>query len=394
MLLNLLLDFPGEVLRNQTLRLATVADPGLAGTLSLARRTVLALDADYRAIGLNGAPEAVRSFVDFCDRQSSSPFRFRPSSTTGAFECTPSDFAAATAFRSALRCASALVPAVMGGFRGRGISSTYRRDSRSYEQYGDTVIHPKKGADVPFPRSADAVFRDLFDFHGFFSLDIRESGRELEATLWDSAWSASLEMARSPGHGTDLCDCFVIIGQQEGDGGPVRPSDPAAFENSVHALEALVPRAPEEKIVLVIDDTHGDALDFGVHVFAGAAIDLLGPKGIEGLRESIRDYLCDFCEGLGLTESDSVDDETEEESEGSDDAGAARIRTRDEQRLQISRALDQIHLSADPVFSTESDCDEFDSRIAAFRAGQLIAFRADQMEMQPVAACASLRRTT
>ena len=88
-LLRDLLDFPGEVLRNPTFRLAIARDPGMACSAGIARHAVIALDAEYRAAGLDGAPEEVRSFVEFCDRRNKSSFRFRPSSTPDAFTCTP-----------------------------------------------------------------------------------------------------------------------------------------------------------------------------------------------------------------------------------------------------------------------------------------------------------------
>ena len=393
LLLDLLLDFPGEVLRNPSFKLAVVADPSLLASASLARRAMIALDAEYRSIGLNGAGEEVLALVAFCDRRNKSRFRFRPSSTLLAFECSPSDFPSAKAARSALRGASALASAILGRAEGTQISSFFRQESAKSggEAYGETEIRPKRGPSLSLAQSADRVFRDLFDFHACFRLDIKGGGQDLNAELLDSAWQASLEMVRTPASGTTLSSCFEIDG---GDTGvkSIRPADPAAFEDSVRALEALVPRSSQDKVVIVIDDTHGFVLDVGVHIFTRDAKELLGSDGVRGLRLALRYHLADACEDLGIDASDADNDDSDELDEESDEHGESD-ETGEAPRYRVSTALDQVHHLADPVFITERYADEFDFRIAAFRAGKLIAFRADGLEMQPVMARASLRRS-
>lgn len=394
LLLELLLDFPAEVLRNPAFRLAVAADPGLARSTTIARRAVMALDKEYRAIGLESAPDEVRGFVEFCDQRNRAPFRFQPRPSMGEFKCSPTGFREAAALRTALRCASALAPTILGGTTDGEIRAWYRHDASEFgtKHLGssETVIRGKRGNEVVMPGTAGHVLRELFDFHGSFELVIKDGGFDVGATLWGAAWSASLEMVRSQGRGALPHDCFEIDGETK-DRERIQPADPGAFDRSVRTLERMIPKRAANRIVLVIDDTHGDALDCGVNAFSRDAEELLESQGVRGLRETLRGFLVDACDELGIDAGDPAEDKGDLDDIRSSDVGSCRIALSEDDRSRLRKALDELHLLARPALFGARHIDEFEFRIAAFRAGKLIAYRADRMEIQPIDARGSLK---
>lgn len=121
---------------------------------------------------------------------------------------------------------------------------------------------------------------------------------------------------------------------------------------------------------------------------------LLGREGIRGLRRSSREEtIADLCTKLGISSGDSEDDaEPAEEGNESTRFGDASLKISKKQSQRISEALDRVRHRSDPVFDRDSYDTEFKYRLAAFRAGKLVAFRAEGMDMQPMRASASLQR--
>jgi hypothetical protein len=99
------------------------------------------------------------------------------------------------------------------------------------------------------------------------------------------------------------------------------------------------------------------------------AEDVLADLSQGELRKAIATSLEELSEQFGLEDAERIDVD----------------------EFAVSRALDRIHELADSVFQHNSEGSEFQSRIAAFRSGKLIAFFGDKWEVEKIIGRARLR---
>ena len=377
-LLSLLVDFPGEVLRNPAFQMGVTADPSLLQGIGLAQRAVLALDAEYREIGLANAPAEIRGFVEFCDHQYGGPYRFSPSTqprtleyqpiATGAQTVPPSDLV------SAVRFASALAPALMKAVDTKVIEVHARYPADWMEPYIDGNITSDAPGEpvVHLPDDVCAVFRWLLYDYATFCITVRNCGHIVTALLSERARYIDLKLVKSVSS-KNISKCFTV---------DLRPSvceDPTRLIAAIQSLEKVVPRRDRDEIVLVVDDTHGLQLDIGINVISLPVEDAFGDGLLKDFRKLITWGLEDLCDQFGLEDAERIE-------VGEDDNGDQDL----DGRWTISRALDQLQVLADPDFR-DSASGEFDYRIAAFRNGKLIAFYGDKFEVEKEIAEACLR---
>jgi hypothetical protein len=376
-LLSLLVDFPGEVLRNPAFQIGVVADPSLLQGIDLSQRTVLALDAEYREFGLANAPAEIGEFVEFCDQQHGARYRFSPSTqprtleyrpmTAGAQPAPPSDLV------SAIRFASALAPAFMTATETKVIE-VYARHPADMKYYIEGCIASDKPgvADVLLPKHVCNVFGWLLrQYHGF-GITVRNYGHDVTASLSERGYYVDLLLVKHVSS-KNISKCFTV------DGKPAACEDPTRLIEAIQSLEKVVPRRDRDEIVLVVDDTHGLQLDIGVNVISLPVEDAIGDGSLKDFRQVLTGGLEDLCDQFGLEDAERIDVSNGDESD--EDLGGSAV---------ISSALNQLHIFADPSFK-DSLYVEFDYRVAAFRNGKLIAFYGDRFEVEEKIAEACLR---
>jgi hypothetical protein len=375
---SLLVDFPGEVLRNPAFQMGIVADPSLLQGMDLSQRAVLALDAEYREIGLANAPAEIRGFVEFCDHQHGAPYRFSPSTQPRALEYRPMATSAQTAppsdLVSALRFASALAPAFMKATETKVIE-VYARHPADTEYYIEGCITSDAPGvtDILLPTDVCEVFRWILRDYSAFDIKVRNCGHNVTASLSDRAYYVDLELVKSVSS-KNISTCFTVAGR------PAACEDPTRLTEAIQSLEKVVPRRDRDEIVLVVDDTHGLQLDIGINVISLPVEDSIGDGSLTDFRKMITtEALEDLCDQLGLEDAERID--VSDEDDGDQDLGEC---------WAISRALNQLQILADPDFR-DSSIVEFDYRIAAFRNGKLIAFYGDKFEVEKKIAEACLR---
>lgn len=376
-LLSLLVDFPGEVLRNPTFQMGVVADPSLLQGIDLPQQAILALDAEYREIGLANAPAEIRGFVEFCDHQHGAKYRFSPSTqprmleyrpmTAGAQPAPPSDLV------SAIRFASALAPAFMTATETKVIE-VYARHPADMEYWIEGCITSDKPgvADVLLPECVCKVFQWILRHYHSFGITVRNYGHDVTVSLSGRAYHVDLLLVKHVSS-KNISKCFTV------DGNPAACEDPTRLIEAIQSLEKVVPRRDRDEIVLVIDDTDGRQLDIGVNVISLPVEDAIGDGSLKDLRQVLTCGLEDLCDQFGLEDAERIDVSNADESV--EDLGG---------RWAVSSALDQLCVCADPIFK-DHWCDEFDYRVAAFRNEKLIAFYGDRFEVEKKIAEACLR---
>jgi hypothetical protein len=157
--------------------------------------------------------------------------------------------------------------------------------------------------------------------------------------------------------------CFEV------DGRPADCSNPEGLLDAIRSLERTVPRRDRDEIVWVIDDRDGFELDVGITAMSVPAEDVLADLSQGELRKAIATSLEELSEQFRLEDAERIDVD----------------------EFAVSRALDRIHELADSVFQHNSEWSEFQSRIAAFRSGKLIAFFGDKWEVEKNIGRARLR---
>jgi hypothetical protein len=376
-LLSLLVDFPGEVLRNPAFQMGVVADPSLLQGIDLPQQAILALDAEYREIGLANAPAEIRGFVEFCDHQHGAKYRFSPSTQPRTLEYRPVTASAQAAppsdLVSAIRFASALAPAFMKATETK-VFEVYARHPADVEYYIEGNINsdaPGK-TNIPLPKDVCAVFRWLLRHYSGFDITVRNYGHDVTASLSERAYYIDLLLVKHVSS-KNISKCFTV------DGHPAACEDPIRLIEAIQSLEKVVPRRDRDEIVLVIDDTHGLQLDIGINVISLSVEDAIGDGSLKDFRQVLTYALEDLCDQFGLEDAERIDVSNGDESD--EDLGGCGV---------ISSALDQLHVFADPSFK-DNWSDEFDYRIAAFRNGKLIAFYGDKFEVEKKIAEACLR---
>ena len=377
-LLSLLVDFPGEVLRNPAFQMGVVADPSLLQGIDLPQQAILALDAEYREIGLANAPAEVRGFVAFCDHQHGAPYRISPSPHPRALEYRPMATGAQAVppgdLVSALRFASALAPAFMkaGETKVVEVYARYPADMNYYIEGNITSDAPREPI-VHLPKDVCEVFRWLLRDYSAFDVKVRNCGHNVTASLSDRAYYVDLELVKSVSS-KNISNCFTVAGR------PAACEDPTRLIEAIQSLEKVVPRRGRDEIVLVVDDTHGRQLDIGINVISLPVENALGDGSLKDFRKVITtEAIEDLCDQLGLEDAERID--VSDEDDGDQDLS---------EDWAISSALNQLHILADPDFRDSSSV-EFDYRIAAFRHGKLIAFYGDKFEVEKKIAEACLR---
>jgi hypothetical protein len=376
-LLSLLVDFPGEVLRNPAFQIGVVADPSLLQGIDPSQRAVLALDAEYREFGLANAPAEIRGFVEFCDQQHGAKYRFSPSTQPRTLEYRPMTAGAQSAppgdLVSAIRFASALAPAFMTATEAKVIE-VYARHPAGMKYYIEGCIASDKPgvADVLLPEHVCNVFGWLLrKYHGF-GITVRNYGHDVNASLSERGCYVDLLLVKHVSS-KNISKCFTV------DGNPAACEDPTRLIEAIQLLEKVVPRRDRDEIVLVIDDTDGRQFDRGVNVISLPVEDAIGDGSLKDFRQVLTCGLEDLCDQFGLEDAERIDVSNGDESVK--DLGG---------RWAVSSALDQLYVCADPIFKYRC-CDEFDYRVAAFRNGKLIALYCDCLEVEECIAEACLR---
>ncbi len=364
-LLELLLDFPGDVLRNPAFVVAVAADPAVVRGLDLPRRAILALDADYRPIGMATGAEEFRRLLEMCDRRNGSKFRFAPADRLRHIQYEP---IAAEAPKSpprevvsTLRFACALSAALIGQLEGWEFC-VYARHPADGDYYIEGEIRScLTGQSERMPGEVCEAFRWLFRDYAGFELRVHGNGLEADLTLLERADFVDLSLTKRV-RKADPGACFEVEGR------PAACGDPAALLEAIRSLESVVPKRGNDEIVLVVDDTDGSTLDIGVNVMSLCAEDAVEGSSFAEFLGSHGVALEDLSDELGLEDADRLQ------------VNAAAI----------SQALDRVHQTVDPVFE-HGFTGEFLYRLAAFRNGRLIAFHGDRWEVQREIASASLR---
>jgi hypothetical protein len=326
----------------------------------------MALDADYRKIGLSIAPAGFKEVAMFCDRRCGNLFRFAPLTRRQVIDYTPLSPDAPQEpppeLVTALRFASALMPALTRT-PGTDQLKVYARWPADMRPYVDGEIAGSPGDPcVPIPEELKWVFHHLVKNHGGFSLDVRRGGLEADLHVSERAYHVDLWLAKAVTR-SSVGQCFKVNGSD------ADCDNPEALLEAIQSLEQVVPKRGREEIVLVIDDTHGMWLDVGIQVMSAPTEDVLGGLSLGRFRKGTVASLEDLVDQWGLEDAERID--VDESAVGS--------------------ALDRIQALADSEFKLNGCYGEFESRVAAIRGGKLIAFYGDNWEVENKFARASLR---
>jgi hypothetical protein len=370
-LASMLADFPGEVLRNPSFKLAMVADRSMIRGMPLHKQAFLALDAEYRELAMSvaDAPE-IEGFVQFCERYAGPGFRFQHTNPTRQIAYKPlmtdAPEAPSEELISAVRFASALASVVTSPYESKRLE-VWARCPADGDYYNDGHLQREAplggGTEKPsyegIPKPVRAVIASAFVSDSLFELEARNGGGEVDVSLLARAYHVALEMVKSQ-KGNDLHKCFSV------DGSTPSNSETARLKKAVKELEALVPRRSRDELVLVIDDLHGYVLDVGITVCSVSADDALDDGRIADFRKLIaEECLEDVADRLALEDAERL--------EANEPA--------------ISDALRELKDCIDSQFRGR----EFEYQIAAFREGRLVAFYGDKLEVEPIQSKAWIR---
>jgi hypothetical protein len=365
-LVALLTDFPGNVLRNPAFEVAISTDMSILRGLDLPRQAILAIDAEYRKLGLTVAPAGFKEVAKFCDRRCGKPFRFTPSTRVQTIDYAPmlpvTSKVPPQELVTALRFASALMPGLTRIPDKEQLDICARFPADLPYKIDGFVRSDSRSDDVSLPDQICDIFRNLLINYAGFSLEVRRGGLEADLTTRERAFDIEMRLVKAVGK-ANVGRCFEV------DGRPADCSNPEGLLDAIRSLERTVPRRDRDEIVWVIDDRDGFELDVGITAMSVPAEDVLADLSQGELRKAIATSLEELSEQFRLEDAERIDVD----------------------EFAVSRALDRIHELADSVFQHNSEWSEFQSRIAAFRSGKLIAFFGDKWEVEKNIGRARLR---